>query len=412
MATHSVTSDSGERLILPPWAPKVPLILIGVGIVLGGITAAVNLKQFTYSYLLAFMFFLSICLGSMFLVLVHHLFDAMWSVPIRRTCEHIAFLLPVMGLLFIPIAIFAPKIYTWLSESMHHATDADPALAAKQPIFSAPWFYGIALGLFLIWTWLSYNLRKWSLLQDRDGAAICTYKLRKYSAGGIYIFALTLTLAAIMWVKSLEHQWFSTMYGVYYFAASVWVSYATVYLIALFLKRTGPLAAVIGPRQFLDIGVLMFAFTVFYAYIAFSQYFLIWNAAIPEETFWFVKREKGSWWDIGMLLIFGHFAIPFLSLLRIDAKLWLPLMIPLCAWAWLMHFSDMSFNIMPVIHPDGFILHWADIGCMAFFGGVLSLVFLKYFRSHAPYPLKDPRLGEALGIHHYAETHAPMTAPK
>ena len=411
MAPHSDTAHV-ERLTLPPWARKLPLILLVVGGIIGVIAAFVNLKQFAYSYLLAFMFFLSICLGGMFLVLIHHLFDASWSVPVRRIAEHLAFLLPVMAVLFIPIAILAPtNIYTWLIEFIHHGAHADHALAAKQPIFSVTWFYIIAVLLFVIWTWLSWNLRRWSLRQDQTGEALCTYKLRKYSAAGIYIFALTLTMAAIMWMKSLEHQWFSTMYGVYYFAASVWVALSTVYVITMLLQRTGPLSGVVGKRQFHDLGVLLFAFTVFYAYIAFSQYFLIWNAAIPEETFWYVKREQGSWWEISMLLIFGHFALPFLTLLRIDAKLWLPVMIPLCAWNWLMHFADMSFNILPVLHPKNFVLHWADIGCMAFIGGVLALVFLKYYFSHAPYPLKDPRLAEALGVHHHAgETSVAPTA--
>jgi hypothetical protein len=186
------------------------------------------------------------------------------------------------------------------------------------------------------------------------------------------------------------------MYGVYYFAASVWVILATLYLIAGFLKRTGSLSGVVHTRQMHDIGVLLFAFTVFYAYIAFSQYFLIWNAAMPEETFWYVKREQGTWWQICMILIFGHFALPFLLLLRIDAKLSLTLMIPLCVWVWLMHFVDMSFNIIPLISPNGFQVHILDIACMMFFAGVLSLVFIKYYKSHPPYPIKDPRLGEAL----------------
>jgi hypothetical protein len=401
MAPHSDTVP-GERLTMPPWARNLPMILIVVGGILGLIALFTNPKQFGYSYLLAFMFYLSICLGALFLVLIHHLFDAMWSVPLRRITEHLAFLLPVMGVLFIPIAILAPKIYQWLYEAMQHQVHADHALAAKQPIFSAPWFYGIAIGLFLIWTWLSWNLRRWSLRQDKTGEALCTYKLRKYSAGGIYIFAVTVTLAAIMWMKSIEHQWFSTMYGVYYFAACTWVALGTVYVIGLLLQRTGPLAAVMRRQQFHDCAVLLFAFTVFYAYVTFSQYFLIWNAAMPEETFWYVQREKGTWWEICMLLIFGHFALPFLALLRIDAKLWLPLMLPLCGWIWLMHFVDMSFNIMPKLHPDNFIVHWADIGCMAFIGGVLALVFLKYYFSHAPYPVRDPRLAEALGVHHYA----------
>jgi hypothetical protein len=377
---------------------KLPLILLVVGALLGIIGLITNSKQFAYSYLLAYMFFLSICLGGLFMSILHHLFDANWTAPIRRVCEHLAALLPVMALLFIPIAILGPtQLYRWLGVADPHA---DHAIAAKYPLFTKSGFYSSAIIMFGIWTWLSLRMRHWSLLQDKTGDARCTYALRKHSAYGIYLFAFTLTLAAIMWMKSLEYQWFSTMYGVYYFAGSVWVTLATLYVTSLFLQRTGSLSGVVHKRTFHDTGVLFFAFTVFYAYVTFSQYFLIWNAAMPEETFWYVQREKGSWWDIGMVIIFGHFLLPFLVMLRIDTKLNPAVMIPLCAWAWLMHFCDMSFNIMPVIHPNNFIIHWNDIACMAFIGGVLSLVFIKYYTSNPPFPLKDPRLAEALGVHH------------
>jgi hypothetical protein len=198
------------------------------------------------------------------------------------------------------------------------------------------------------------------------------------------------------------------MYGVYYFAGSVWTTLGTLYVLAAVLKRSGPLGAVVGPRQMHDIGVLWLAFTVFYAYIHFSQYFLIWNANIPEETFYYVQREQGSWWQICLLLVFGHFLFPFLALLRIDMKLKLTVMIPLAAWAWLMHFCDMSFNIMPLIHKEGFVIHVLDVTCMAFVGGVLALVFIKYFKSHQPYPVNDPRLGEALGVHYQPDADQPV----
>ena len=282
---------------------NLPVILMAAGGLIGGIGWLTDAKQFAFSYLLAFMFFLSLCLGGMFLVIIHHLFDANWSVPIRRVTEHMAFLLPVMAALFIPIAILAPKIYVW----MNLDPQLDHALRAKQPIFTLVGFYGVSILLFAVWSWLSYRLRYWSLQQDKTGEARCTFAMRKHAAYGIYLFAVTLTLASILWVKALEHQWFSTMYGVYYFAGSVWTTLATVYIITLALKRSGPLSGVVHHRQFHDLGVLMLAFTVFYAYIHFSQYFLIWNAAMPEETFWYVQREKGSWWDIGLLLIFGHF---------------------------------------------------------------------------------------------------------
>lgn len=164
----------------------------------------------------------------------------------------------------------------------------------------------MAAALFAIWTLLTYKLRAWSLKQDQTGSAECTKALRKWAAGGIFIFAFSLTLAAIYWMKSIQHQFFSTMYGVYYFAGSVWTTLATAYVIALAMKATGRIP-VLHRRQFHDLGQLLLVFTVFYAYIHFSQYFLIWNAAVPEETFWYVLREKGTWWYVGMIIIFGHF---------------------------------------------------------------------------------------------------------
>ncbi|MSU03638.1 MAG: hypothetical protein EXS23_00185, partial [Pedosphaera sp.] len=299
-----------------------------------GDAAVPLIKQFAYSYLTAFMFYLSICLGALVLVLFHHLFDAGWSVPIRRFLEHIAFLLPVMGLLFLPIAFLATEIYPWMTMN-----PPDHSLTTKRVLFNQPTFYVVAFVIFLLWTWLTWNLRRWSIKQDATGDPKCTIILRRYAAGGIWIFALTLTFAAIYWMKSLQHQFFSTMYGVYYFAGSTWTMLATCYLITIALSK-GPLKGVIFKRQIYDIGVLLFAFTVFYAYIHFSQYFLIWNAAIPEETFWYVLREKGSWWDVGMVILFGHFLVPFVTLLRIDVKLNLSIMFPVCVWVWLMHYLD------------------------------------------------------------------------
>jgi len=394
---ESATFPVGSRWRNLPWA------LLGIGGGIAAIGAFVNPIQFGFSYLTAYVFFLSICFGCLFLVLVHHLFDASWSVPIRRVCEHMACLLfPVMAVLWIPIGIMAPKIYPWMNPA-----HADHALHAKEALLNKPAWYALSIGLFLIWWLLTNRLRYWSLKQDQTGAAECTYKMRFYAGWGIFAFALTVSLARILWGKSLEQQWFSTMYGVYYFAESVWTTLATLYVMTVLLKRAGPLAKVTTTRQFHDLGVLWFAFTVFYAYIHFSQYFIIWNANMPEETFWYLEREKGSWWEIGMLIIFGHFFLPFLALLRIDAKLNLAVMIPLAVWAWLMHFCDVAFNILPVLYKDGFRLHPVTVGSLMFIFGVLVVVWLKYFRSHPPYPQRDPRMLEALGLHHpQASPHA------
>lgn len=404
----AATPQQAARLVIPPIWHKLPMILVGLGGI-GGLIGAFTpslTKQFGYSYLLAFMFFLSICIGAMLLTIIHHLFDANWSVATRRITEHVAFLLPVMAALFIPIALNAlfaspeNRIYAWMNQDPH----TDHALHAKQPIFTKEGFFAIAILLFAVWTWLSYNLRKWSIAQDtaKDDATrvLCTRKLRVHAAYGIYATALTLTLAAILWMKALEYQWFSTMYGVYFFAESMWTMLGTLYVLTVVLKKAGPLNAVVHSNTLHSLGVLWLAFTVFYAYVHFAQYFLIWNANIPEETFYYVRREAGSWWQICMIIVFGHFLVPFLLLLRIDFKLKLSVMLPLAAWAWLMHFCDISFNVMPVLHRDGFIVHPLDLTCLAFIGGVLAIVFIKYFKSHKPYPVNDPRLGESLGVHH------------
>jgi len=397
MSSHDNT-PSPPPLDLSRWRP-VPNLMIAAGLVLAVLGLFLEVKQFAFSWLTAFMFVLSFGLGALFLVLAHHLFDASWSVPIRRFCEHIAVVaFRWMPLFFLPIAILArPQIYKWMVMDPH----SSEALHAKLPLFTLPGFYLVSAACLLVWWYFSKQLRYWSLKQDETGSAECTSKLRVLASGGMFLFAVTLTFAAVMWVKALQFQWFSTMYGVYYFAGSVWATLALVYLITSVLKRQGPLKAVVIPDTIYYIGSLMFAFTVFYAYIHFSQYFIIWNANLPEETFWYKWRESGTWWDVGMIIIFGHFFLPFLLLLRIDVKLSLVYMTPVCIWAWLMHFVDVCFNILPVSNPDNFPIAWIwlPLGCAALMFGLLAKGFLKQFAAHPPYPIRDPRLAESLGAY-------------
>ena len=254
-----------EPLDLSRWR-NAPALLMAVGglIALVGLAASWKVdggRQFAFSWLLAFMFCLSLCLGALFLVLVHHLFDAGWSVPIRRFNEHIASLLfPWMALLFVPIALLARTIYGWMgpSEQAH----PDHALHAKLPLFTIPMFYLVAAGCFCVWWLLTNRLRYWSLKQDETGEAKCTFRMRFYSYWGIFAFAVTLTLAAILWMKALQHEWFSTMYGVIYFAGSAWVALATSYVITMILDRQKVLTEVLHEHQYYFIGSLLFAFTV------------------------------------------------------------------------------------------------------------------------------------------------------
>ena len=391
-------------LDLSKWK-NVPFILMGVGGVLAliGLLFEPTRKALCYSWLTAFMFYLSLGLGALFLVIAHHLFDAGWSVPIRRFCEHIANLMvPWMLILFVPIYFARHSIFPWLNDLGH----PDHSLHAKFPLFTEAGFLVSALACFAVWWVLSYRLRYWSLEQDKTGDAKPTHRMRFLSGLGVFLYAVTLTLASFMWMKSLMYEWFSTMYGVTYFAGSAWLMLATAYMITMILDRKGVLTDVLHDHQYYFLGSIMFAFTVFYAYVNFAQYFIIWNANMPEETFWYYLREKGSWFAVSMVIIFGHFFLPFLALLRIDVKSVFKWMVPLCVWAWLMHWVDMSFQIMPAPYPNGypFQFFWLHIGCWAFMGGFLTWRFLKEYAKHPPYPIKDPRLIEAMGHYHPVPT--------
>jgi hypothetical protein len=383
---------------------NLPVIFMLVGGALSLVGFFVNRPQFGYSWLQNFMFFLALATGGWFLVLVHHLFDASWSVPIRRISENLAGLLPWLALLFIPIYLLRRNIYPWLA--MLAAGESDHALQAKAGLFSEKGFLIVSVACFVIW-WLNTTLlQRNSLNQDKDGAAIWTLKNRVAASWGVVAFALTVTMAVIMWMKSLQHQWFSTMYGVYYFAGATWTALATVYVLTMVFERQGFLKGVIFEKQYYFIGSLFFAFTVFYAYIHFAQFFIIWNANIPEETFWYYIRTHNGWRQVGLVLIFGHFFLPFLALLRIDAKLNFAVMVPMGIWAWLMRYTDMVFNIQPAI-PSSAIpgraerpaLHWIDVAVFLFMLGFCSWKFFGSYFAHPPYPLRDPRMAEGLDVY-------------
>jgi hypothetical protein len=357
------------------------------------------LRQLGYSYLTAYMFCLSLCVGALFLILIHHLFDAAWSVPVRRIAEQLASLLfPWMVILVIPILILANlgQLHPWLKIDPAE----DHSLAVKRVLFNPVAFSILVPLLIASWGWLARRFLTWSLAQDRDGAVQWTYKARVQAAWGIFYYAFTLTLVCFYLMKSLQHQFFSTMYGVYYFAGSVWTTLITMFVLATVLKERGPLSRVVSKRQLQDLAVWFFAFTVFYAYIHFSQYFLIWNAAIPEETFWYVKREAGSWKWVGFTILFGHFFVPFLMLLNQDIKQKPALMFPMAVWAWGMHYVDMTFNVMPVLYPHGLHVTLWDLIFGVGLPALLGVLFWKRYHAAAPYPLRDPRLKEAVTHHH------------
>ncbi|HNQ89531.1 MAG TPA: hypothetical protein PKM73_13015 [Verrucomicrobiota bacterium] len=389
-ATSPPALSRGRRLT------RLLILAGGAGALLG---LALDVRQFAHSWLVAFACCLSLSLGCLFLVLVHHLVDAAWSVPVRRIGEHgAALLFPWLALCFVPVAVLAPELMDWRR--------AGPAAAGHGPgpggWAAIPWlWYGASAICFGVWGWLAHRLRRESLLQDNTGAAACTHASRRLAAGGTLLYAVTVTLAAALWIQAAGRGSTSTLCGVYYFAGSVWAALAAVTLIAMILKRAGALDAVLHEHLFRDLGTLLLAFTLFYAYIHFCQYFIIWYANLPAETQWYAVRDAGGWRGVGLTIVLGHFLLPFLALLRSDLKARSTWMAPLCLWVGLMHYGDMAFNVLPGVSPGGFPWSWVwlHLACLALILGLMARVFLRDLAAHSPYPIRDPRLAEAVGRH-------------
>jgi hypothetical protein len=225
--------------------------------------------------------------------------------------------------------------------------------------------------------------------------------MRFHSGWGVVALALVLTFSGVLWMQATSYQWFSAMYGVYLFASSVWAALAVIYVIAVAMLRQNILTPVLKQNYFYFIGVLLLAFTLLSSYAEFAQYFVVWNANVPEETFWYLIREKGHWWCLSMVLIVGKCFVPFFALLPIHTKTNFRVLIPVCVLIVVMHAADLSFNILPADRESGHHLKWIFLTCVGsllFMGGILGKIFIKKFNSHPPYPQRDPRLLEAMGV--------------
>ncbi|MCB1162700.1 MAG: quinol:cytochrome C oxidoreductase [Candidatus Krumholzibacteriia bacterium] len=350
-------------------------------------------QRFGQSYLLNFAYFLSLSLGALFFVLIQHVTGATWSVVVRRLAEAIATNLPWLGLLAIPILLMMGKLYHW-TDAAHVAHD--PLLQGKAPYLNKTFFMIRMAVYFLVWTWLSRYYYTRSTRQDASGDIAHTHAMQRLSGPGLVIFAITSTFAAVDLLMSLEPHWFSTIFGVYYFAGSAVGCFALLALWARLLQRGKILSRAITREHYHDLGKLVFAFIVFWAYIAFSQYMLIWYANVPEETVWYLARQTGQWTAVSVLLLFGHFFAPFLGLLSRYPKRQMLLLMPGALWVLFMHWVDLYWLVMPTFSPERVPLHWLDLTLFVGLGGLsVSLVMLR-LRSVAVVPERDPRLAASL----------------
>lgn len=374
---------------------NITLIIGIIGLVLSFIGWFTDSRQFYFSYLTAFVFWTTIALGGLFFVMLHHLVSAQWSVVIRRFGESMSMVIPYMAILFIPILFGLKELYLWMNPE---TVATDHLLHGKSGYLNLNFFVIRLIVYFTIWTVLAYLLNKLSLKQNRSSSPEQIKKMRIISAPGMILFAITLTFASFDWLMSLDAHWYSTIFGVYIFSGSFLALVSIVTLIIIRLQSNGVLTEAITKEHYHDLGKWMFAFTIFWGYMAFSQYFLIWYGNIPEETIWFLHRWESSWKTISLLIVFGHFGIPFFVLFPQAAKKNKIVMTIMSVWILLMHWVDIYWIVMPTLHPHTVHFSWIDLTTLIGIGGLFLYIFWRKFTAHPLVPVGDPDLEKSIKI--------------
>jgi hypothetical protein len=425
--------SSREQLHLGALGHKI----VGIGVIVGGVALLAALiagfregdgfERFFRSYLVAFLVVLSISLGGLFFTMLQYAVRAGWSITVRRLAEGVASNLMWIWVLFIPvlIAVFATDIYHWV-----HPV-GDEVLEHKAPYFffytptedgaAVPWFWLIrAVVFFGIWATLARFFVMTSIAQDHSGDVNLTHRMQWWAPLGLLLYALTQTFASFDWAMSLEAHWFSTIFPVYFFAASCCGAFSLIIITAYFLQRQGKIPHEITTEHYHDMGKLLFAFgVVFWAYIAYSQYMLQWYANIPETTGWWITRSIQGWAVLSIFLLIGHFVGPFLILLSRHVKRFTTVLTAVAGWMLFMHFIDMYWLTMPQIPHDtlytatsmtqvrselsnadiGFGWHAMDFLLVIALLGLLAAGTAYRLSKAALVPQQDPRLPEALAFH-------------
>ncbi len=439
MTDAAATTHKAPHKQEPPYAGKAKLVGI-IGLVIAFIGLVLDPTRGGQAWLIGYVFWFAICVGCLMLTQVSYLFDAGWSTIIRRQWEHVLAAFPWLFVLLLPVLIIPMVIgyfsghllWDWMAgDGMWQWLGGDPVLypgahpvavsddvlyGKKAPYLNIPFFLLRICIYFGVFCGLSFLLRYFSTQNDQYPDRSNYHHCRKLVGIGVPLTALALTFAAFDLFMSLSYHWFSTMYGVWFFAASMRAGLAATVIICVVLARKGSLQGIFNDSHLYYLGCLKLAFTVFWAYIVFSQYFLIYNANIPEETFWYNMRQLSeagtysSWWWVGLILIFGNFFLPFFLLLSHRNKVVQWRLFAISIWVLVFAMFDYYYNILPMKHleldaPLGytiqqFVPSLFDLAALVGVGGIVVWSVLRSMAKHAPIPLCDPRINESLHASH------------
>ncbi len=383
---------------LPDKLKTLGVILLAAGAVLGLLGFLIDPQRAVFSYLAAFLFLVSIGIGSLFLVALEYAAGADWSTPFRRVSEFFSAVIPFLLLLIIPLLFNMHNLFSWTHKNI---VDGSELLKGKTSYLNIPFFVARSIGVIFIWWIFYFFIIKNSRMQDTSKDQALTGKNIKISSGFMPVFALSITVIAFDWLMSLEPSWFSTIFGVYFFAGTIWCALAALTLTVVLLNENGFLHSKITTDHYYTLGVLMFAFTAFWGYIAFSQYLLTWYADIPDETIWFMHRWVGGWKVISILIVLTHFVVPFFYLLSYKSKTNAKKLKFIAVWIMCSHFLDIYWMVMPSMNLNGFqySFSWMDIVYPVAAVGFVILLFKSLSKKYNLLPVGDPKLKRGLDFH-------------
>lgn len=374
---------------------ELPISVTSIGWGLVGAGALLTLAGFyadptrtAFNNIITFMFLASVGVGSLFLVALEYIAGAVWSTPIRRVSEYLAFLIPATALLATPLFFNLHEVFHWTHTE---AVEADAILRGKSPYLNVPFFVIRFVLTFAVLILFYFMIIRNSQKQDLTGDQSLTKKNIIISAVFMPVFAITISFLSIDWIMSLEPHWFSTIFGVYYFSGTTLAALASGTLAVILLYEHGYFGKLLRSDHFYSLGALMFAFTNFWAYIAFSQYLLIWYANLPKETFWMTNRWEGGWQFLSLALIFVRFVVPYVGLLAQQAKMNPKRLKVMSLWILFAHYVDLYWLVMPS-HYESFIFSWFELGFPLLGVGIALILFVARFKKGNLIPIGDPKL--------------------
>ena len=375
-----------------------------VGLAGCGLGLLIDRDHFFRAWLVAYMMFLGIALGSMAMVMIQHLSGGSWGV-FRRVFEASSRTLPLLAVLFIPVLIGVRTLYPW-SHAEHVA--ADEVLRHKAAYLNTPFFFIRAVVYFGGWLGIAFLLNKWSRLQDAGDVAVNT-RLQRLSGAGLVFYALAVTFAGVDWIMSLNPHWYSTIFGFLMMGGQGLAALAFTIIVSTVLFKHEPMSRLLKPHHFHDLGKLMFAFVMLWAYFNFSQYLLTYAANLIEEVPYMVTRISNGWQYLAVFLVTFHFFVPWLLLLSRNLKRTPYRLVVIAGWILFMRFADLFMMISPEFdaaggnlhllagdHASRFFVSWLDLAAPLAVGGLWLWMFLTELRQRPLLATGDPYLREAL----------------